>query len=136
MNLLYGSVFGLSAETAGQRRADYHRGLVEGGHSPEGKSSGCLTMVYVADSMERARDEFRDPVRGYYETISRYVAPKAGKKAVESYEMYTTFRDVAAKMSWEPSSSMASQEPMSKSGMDPPACDCCVVHQDVHLPHL
>jgi natural product biosynthesis luciferase-like monooxygenase protein len=101
LNLLYGSVFGLSPEAAVQRRADYHRGLIEGGHSPEGKSAGCLTMVYVADSMERAREEFRDPVLWYYKTISKYVAPKAGEKAVKSYEMYTAFRDVAAQMSWE-----------------------------------
>ncbi len=101
LNLLYGSVFGLSPEIAGQRRADYHRGLAEGGHSPEGKSAGCLTMVYVADSMEQARDEFRDPVLWYYKTISKYVAPKAGEKAVKSYETYTAFRDAAATMSWE-----------------------------------
>ena len=58
-------------------------------------------MVYVAETTEQAQAEFRDPVLWYYKTISKYVAPKAGEKAVESYEMYTTFRDVAAKMSWE-----------------------------------
>jgi alkanesulfonate monooxygenase SsuD/methylene tetrahydromethanopterin reductase-like flavin-dependent oxidoreductase (luciferase family) len=58
-------------------------------------------MVYVADSMEQARDEFRDPVLWYYHTISKYVAPKAGRQAVPSYEMYTAFRDVASAATWE-----------------------------------
>ena len=101
LNLLYGSVFGLSPDVAAARRADYYRGLRAGGHSPEGKSAGCLTMVYVADTMERAREEFRDAVLWYYRTISKYVAPAAGEKAVRSYEMYTAFRDVAAGVDWD-----------------------------------
>jgi luciferase family oxidoreductase group 1 len=101
LNLLYGSVFGLSPEAAGQRRADYFRGLAAGGHSAEGKSAGCLIMVYVADSMERARAEFRDAVLWYYRTISKYVAPASGQASVKSYEMYSAFRDLAASASWE-----------------------------------
>ena len=62
LNLLYGSVFGLSPEAAIERRRDYFRGLREGGHSTEGKRAGCLMMVYVADTMEQARAEFADPV--------------------------------------------------------------------------
>jgi natural product biosynthesis luciferase-like monooxygenase protein len=101
LNLLYGSVFGLSPDIAAARRADYHRGLREGGHSAEGKQAACLIMVYAADSMEQAREEFRDPVLWYYQTISKYVAPKPGEEAVKSYEMYTAFRDVASAASWE-----------------------------------
>ena len=101
LNLLYGSVFGLSPELAQARRTDYFRGLAAGGHSFEGKSAGCLSMVYVADTMEQARAEFREPVLWYYRTISKYVAPQAGEKAVKSYEMYTAFRDLAATASWE-----------------------------------
>ncbi len=101
LNLLYGSVFGLSPDVAGQRRADYHRGLAAGGHSAEGKSAGCLTMVYVADTMEKARDEFREAVLWYYRTIAKYVAPVPGQEAVKSYEMYTAFRDVASAATWE-----------------------------------
>jgi natural product biosynthesis luciferase-like monooxygenase protein len=101
LNLLYGSVFGLSPEAAGERRKDYYRGLAEGGHSPNDKSAGCLIMVYVADTMEQARAEFKDPVLWYYSTISKYVAPNKGQDAVKSYEMYTSFRDVAASVSWE-----------------------------------
>ena len=101
LNLLFGSVFGFSPDMAAQRWADYYRGLAAGGHSPEGRSAGCLTMVYVADSMEQARNEFRDPVLWYYHTISKYVAPKVGQQAVPSYEMYTAFRDVASVATWE-----------------------------------
>ncbi|MFQ5698546.1 MAG: LLM class flavin-dependent oxidoreductase [Myxococcota bacterium] len=101
LNLLYGSVFGLTPDAAIQRRRDYERGLRAGGHSPEGKSAGCLCMVYVADSMEQARAEFRDAVIWYYKTISKYVAPQPGQEAVKSYEMYTAFRDLTATVSWE-----------------------------------
>lgn len=101
LNLLYGSVFGLSPEAAIQRRRDYYRGLVEGGHSTEGRSAGCLMMVYVADTMEQAREEFKDAVIWYYRTIAKYVAPEKGEKAVKSYEMYTDFRDLASEVSWD-----------------------------------
>ena len=101
LNLLYGSVFGLSPELARSRRADYYRGLQAGGHSPAGKQAGCLIMVYVADSMEKARREFRDPVLWYYRTIAKYVAPKAGVAPVATYEMYSAFRDLASSASWE-----------------------------------
>jgi natural product biosynthesis luciferase-like monooxygenase protein len=100
-NLLCGSVFGLSPDLAQARRRDYYRGLAEAGHSIEGRRNGCLMMVYVADSQEQARDEFRDPVLWYYKTIAKYVAPGAGEKAVKSYEMYTAFRDVASSIGWE-----------------------------------
>lgn len=101
LNLLYGSVFGLAPEVAGERRADYYRGLDAGGHSREGRSAGCLVMVYVADTLEKAREEFRDAVLWYYHTISKYVAPKRGTAAVKSYEMYSAFRDLAAVVDWE-----------------------------------
>jgi len=100
-NLLCGSVFGLSPDVAQARRRDYYRGLADAGHSTEDRRNGCLMMVYVADSQEQARDEFRDPVLWYYKTISKYVAPGAGEKAVKSYEMYTAFRDVASSIGWD-----------------------------------
>ena len=100
-NLLYGSVFGLSPEVAMQRRVDYYNGLAAGGHSLEGRSLGCLIMVYVAETMEKARDEFRDVVVWYYRTIAKYVAPKAGEDPIKTYEMYASFRDLASAVSWE-----------------------------------
>jgi alkanesulfonate monooxygenase SsuD/methylene tetrahydromethanopterin reductase-like flavin-dependent oxidoreductase (luciferase family) len=56
-------------------------------------------MVYVADSMEQARAEFRDRVIWYYRTIAKYVAPKTG--AVSSYETYAAFRDIASSVDWD-----------------------------------
>ncbi|MDP6183835.1 MAG: LLM class flavin-dependent oxidoreductase [Gammaproteobacteria bacterium] len=100
-NLLYGAVFGLSPENAMKRRVDYHRGLAAGGHSPDGKSAGCLMMVYVAETMEKARKEFREAVLWYYHTIAKYVAPDKGVQAVKGYEMYTDFRDLASEVDWE-----------------------------------
>jgi natural product biosynthesis luciferase-like monooxygenase protein len=100
-NLLYGSVFGLSPQAAVERRIDYHRGLVAGGHSAADKSAGCLIMVYVAETMEKARDDFRDAVIWYYRTIAKYVAPKRGEETVKSYEMYSSFRDLASEVSWD-----------------------------------
>ena len=58
-------------------------------------------MVYVGETMEKARDDFRDAVIWYYRTIAKYVAPKQGEDAVESYEMYTAFRDLASSVSWD-----------------------------------
>jgi luciferase family oxidoreductase group 1 len=101
LNLLFGSVFGLTPEAAELRRADYYRGLRKAGHSTEGRSAGCLTMIYVADTMEQAREEFREAVIWYYRTIAQYVAPSKGHAAVKSYEMYTDFRDLASSASWE-----------------------------------
>lgn len=101
LNLLYGSVFGLTPDLAGTRRRDYYRGLAAAGHSPEGRRAGCLAMVYVADTLEQARAEFADPVMWYYRTISKYVAPARGKEAIKSYEMYTSFRDLAAEVTWK-----------------------------------
>jgi alkanesulfonate monooxygenase SsuD/methylene tetrahydromethanopterin reductase-like flavin-dependent oxidoreductase (luciferase family) len=101
LNLLYGSVFGLSPDLAAQRRRDYYRGLRLGGHPVDGRRAGCLIMVYVSDCQERARSEFRDPVIWYYRTIAKYVAPPPGRAAVKSYEMYTAFRDVAGSIGWE-----------------------------------
>jgi luciferase family oxidoreductase group 1 len=101
LNLLYGSVFGLTPELAGERRRDYFRGLAAGGHGAAGKRAACLTMVYVAESMERARAEFRDPVLWYFRTIAKYVAPAKGEAPIRSYEMYAAFRDVASQISWE-----------------------------------
>jgi luciferase family oxidoreductase group 1 len=101
LNLLIGSVFGLTPEIAPSRRADYYRGLRKAGHSVDGRQTGCLTMVYVGDTMEQARADYRDAVLWYYRTISQYLAPDPGKKAVKSYEMYPAFRDLASAVSWE-----------------------------------
>ncbi len=74
-NLLSGTALGLNRKVAAQRRAAYLRGLREGGFSSEGRSSGCLTIVYVADTQERARDEFGAAATWYRNTIGKFIAP-------------------------------------------------------------
>ncbi len=100
-NLLYGTAFGLPPDKAKELQQSYHRGLTLGGHAPAGRRRGCLTMVYVADTVEQARAEFADPVIWYYRTIAKYVAPARGQAPVPSYEMYVKTRDLAATASWD-----------------------------------
>lgn len=100
-HLLFGTAFGLPPEKAHELQVAYRRGLVAGGHDPATRRRACLTMVYVADTLERARAEFQEPVIWYYRTISRYVAPPRGQAAVKGYEMYVKTRDLAATASWE-----------------------------------
>ena len=58
-------------------------------------------MVYVADSMEQAGQEFAEPVLWYYRTIAKYIAPPEGEAPIPGYEMYTQTRDLAASASWD-----------------------------------
>ena len=92
LNLMLGAVFGLTPELAVERREDYYRGLAAAGHSAADKQLGCLMMVYVADTMEQARREFRDAVEWYFRTVAKYVAEE-GAKPVESYEVYSKFQE-------------------------------------------
>jgi len=100
-HLLYGTVFGLPPDKAQERLRDYHEGLIAGGHDPITRRRATLMMVYVADSMEQARQEFAEPVMWYYRTIAKYIAPPPGDAPVPSYEMYTQTRDLAATASWD-----------------------------------
>lgn len=93
-NLLLGSVFGLTPELAVERRRDYYRGLAAAGHDAADKKIGCLMLVYVADTMERARREYKEAVEWYFHTISKYVA-KEGAAPVKSYEIYSDFQRIA-----------------------------------------
>jgi len=100
-HLLFGTVFGLPPDKARDLQAAYRRGLVAGGHDTAGRRRAALMMVYVADSLEQARVEFRDPVVWYYRTIAKYVAPPAGHAPVKGYEMYVRTRDLVASATWD-----------------------------------
>ena len=76
-NLLSGTVLGLNRKVAAERRADYQRGLREVGHSSEGRSSGCLVIVFVADTVEQARSEFSAAESWYRSTIGKFIAPES-----------------------------------------------------------
>ncbi len=97
-HLLLGSVFGLTPKLARERIREYYRGLAAAGHAHTGKKIGCLIQVYVADTMEQARAEFRGPVEWYFHTISKYIA---GEKVIKTYETYNTFKNVAQKLDFE-----------------------------------
>ncbi len=94
-NLLFGSVFGIDPETATQRRIDYYRGLARSGHSAEDKQVGCLMMVYVAETKEKAEAEYREVCQWYFNTVAKYLSTE-GDKPIKTYEAYHNLRDVAA----------------------------------------
>ena len=75
LHLLYGTVFGLAPDKAQARLQDYYDGLRAGGHDPSTRRRAALMMIYVSDSMEKARQEFAEPVMWYYSTIAKYIAP-------------------------------------------------------------
>jgi natural product biosynthesis luciferase-like monooxygenase protein len=100
-HLLFGTAFGLPPERARELQASYRRGLTAGGHDPGARRRAGLMMVYVADSVEEARADFRDPVMWYYRTIAKYVAPPPGQAPVKGYEMYVKTRELVAGASWE-----------------------------------
>ncbi len=97
-NLLLGSVFGLTPKLAKERIREYYRGLASAGHTAADKKIGCLMQVYVADTMEQARADYRGPVEWYFKTISKYLA---GDKVVKGYETYNTFKNVAQQLDFE-----------------------------------
>ncbi len=74
-NLLSGTALGLNRKVAAARHDAYLRGRHEGGHSEEAYSSGCLAIVYVADTVERARKEFEAADNWYRDTIGKFLAP-------------------------------------------------------------
>jgi natural product biosynthesis luciferase-like monooxygenase protein len=100
-HLLYGAVFGLPPDKAPERLRDYYRGLQEAGHAPATRRRAALMMIYVADTMEQARQAFAEPVMWYYRTFAKYVAPPAGQAPVPGYEIYTRTRDLVATVSWD-----------------------------------
>jgi alkanesulfonate monooxygenase SsuD/methylene tetrahydromethanopterin reductase-like flavin-dependent oxidoreductase (luciferase family) len=100
-NLLCAPVFGFQGRTATDLLDAYRDALRKGGHDPATREIAALCMVYCADTTEQAQREFADPVLWYYRTISKYVAPPAGQKAIKTYELYTKTRDLAANITWE-----------------------------------
>ena len=100
-NLLCSPVFGGSLPEAKKRIERYREALEQAGHDPATKDIGALVMVYAGATQEEARRDFAEPVIWYFRTFGKYVAPKLGQPAVESYEWYTTIRDLAGVVEWE-----------------------------------
>ena len=99
-NLLCSPVFGGSLPGARDRIARYRETLAQHGHEPRKREVGALVMVYVGKTQEEARRDFAEPVIWYFRTFGKYVAPKLGQPAVESYEWYTQIRDLASTVEW------------------------------------
>lgn len=67
-----------------------------------------------------------DAVIWCYRTIAKYVAPKVGEDPVKSYEMYTSFWDLASTVSWE--------DLLEHKGVVCGAPDIAVVNGDISDP--
>ncbi len=101
LNLLCSPVFGGSLEYARDHIAAYREALERAGHDPAAREVGALVMVYVSETQEQAREEFAEPVIWYFRTFGKYVAPKLGQPPIESYESYTSIRDMASAVAWD-----------------------------------
>jgi natural product biosynthesis luciferase-like monooxygenase protein len=99
MNLMMSAAFGATPEQAQTGIAEYRAGRKEAGLDPLGGKIACLLMVYVADSVDRAHKEFKDPVEWYYRTIAKYVANKG--EVVKGYEMYSKTQKLATNLTFE-----------------------------------
>lgn len=99
MNLMMSAAFGATAEQAQTGIKEYRAGRKEAGHDPDGGRIACLLMVYVADAMDQAEKEFKDPVEWYYKTIAKYVATP--DKVIKGYEMYSATQKLASNLTFD-----------------------------------
>jgi len=99
MNLMMSAAFGATPEQAQAGILEYRSGREEAGLDPLGGKIACLLMVYVADSVDRAHKDFKDPVEWYYRTIAKYVANKG--EVVKGYEMYSKTQKLATNLTFE-----------------------------------
>jgi len=100
-NLLLSPVFGGSLQGAAESISRYRETLAKAGFDPSTREVGALVMNYTGTTQEQARAEFADPVMWYFRTFGKFVAPKLGQPAVESYEWYTQMRDLASVVEWQ-----------------------------------
>ena len=101
MNLLCSPVFGGTLERSKKLMNSYREALVNSGRNEADHEIGALTMVYVGETLEKAREEFSEAVLWYFHHFGKYVAPKLGQPAIEGYEWYTDIRDMANVIEWE-----------------------------------
>lgn len=100
-NLLCAPVFGFGGASGAENLAAYRDALRRAGHDPATREIAALSMIYVANSAEKAARDFSDPVIWYYRTFSKYIAPPPGEPPIKSYEPYVGVRDLAAAVTWE-----------------------------------
>ncbi|MGH8011718.1 MAG: LLM class flavin-dependent oxidoreductase, partial [Candidatus Binataceae bacterium] len=100
-NLLYSLVPGFQHSMVADHLETYRRALRTSGYNPRDREIGALCMIHCAETTERARKEFADPVLWYFRTIAKYVAPAPGQVAIESYETYPDIRRFARHVEWD-----------------------------------
>jgi len=100
-HLLCAPVFGFDAQTGAEQIERYLAALEARGRSREKARIAALTITYVADTTQQAREELRDAVLWYYRTLARYIAPPRGAGAAAGYEMYGQARDFLETVDWE-----------------------------------
>jgi len=98
-DLLCAPVFGFDVEAGADQIARYRAARAARGAQP-GRIA-ALTITYVAESSQRAREELRDAVLWYYRTLARYIAPPPGTQSAESFAFYGTAREFLERVDWE-----------------------------------
>ncbi len=100
-NIFMSSAFGLQADQAKAGIEAYRTARSAAGFDPDTGAISNLFIIYVADSMEQARAEFRGPVTGHYRTTAQYASPPDNQPAVAGHERYQDSRRVASAVEFD-----------------------------------
>lgn len=100
-NLLCPLVPGFHNTLTAEYLDTYRRALRAGGHDPAHKQIGAVCMVYCAETTERARQDFGEPVLGYFRMMERYIPRHSAEEPLEGYQEYEKIRRFARTLYWE-----------------------------------
>jgi natural product biosynthesis luciferase-like monooxygenase protein len=100
-NLLCSLVYGFKSDYTAQLLSTYRDNLRTHGHNPDEREVGALCMVYCADSIHQARQDFGGPVLWYFRTMANYMSGGAGQKPMPGYENYGHIRYAARTVQWD-----------------------------------
>ncbi len=100
-NLLCAPVFGFNLEAGISQIRDYRACLDKHGHDPAKARVGALTITYVAETTQQARDELRDAVIWYYRTLARHISTPQGQDPARDFEFYGDARRFLETVDWE-----------------------------------
>ena len=67
---------------------NYRRAVRAAGQDPSTKRVGALRFIYVSDSTEQARREFREPSEWFHGEASRQNAPQSGDRVADYQRQY------------------------------------------------
>jgi natural product biosynthesis luciferase-like monooxygenase protein len=100
-NLLCSLVYGFKSDYTARLLSTYRDNLRTHGHNPDEREVGALCMVYCADSIHQARQDFGGPVLWYFRTMANYISGGAGQKPMPGYENYGHIRYAARTVQWD-----------------------------------